>query len=1417
MEKQNTSVIQKLSISYECALAIGNSLNLSEMLHDVIHTTVHKTNAQRGSIWLREKEGENIKLGARAGSLLTKADIKKRVSSLQDIFEKIWENQRPVIKNRDDKDFFQYCFKITGKEQSILIVPVKNVAIIKLVYTNKEIVNETLANMLLSLSEKLSIAIDACLAHDNIKKEIQIRKETEDLLKHSEQQYHSTIDSIGKAIHVVDENLSILLFNETFKQWNKELGLETKNLIGRNIFDIFPFLPDAVREEYQKVFKTGKMLITVETNELAGKVITTETRKIPILENNKVVRVVTVIDDITERKQAEQVQSVLYNIAEAVNTTKDLDELYQLIHKQLGTIVDTTNFYVALYDEKSNIITAPYYVDQLKKNIPQPQQLKNGLTAYVIHTAKHLYLTIEKREKLMKEGKIAQADWKSKIWIGVPLKTKNKVIGALAVQSYTNASLYTEKDLEILEFVSKEIAIAIERKQVEKALRESEERFRSIVEHSHDGIVIVDDAYRLLYVNDELCRTFRYSREEIIGQNFRKFLDEESKQLLVDRYIRRQRGEMVPPRYESNIMRNDGEKRRVEISSTVTKDSAGKVKTMAQILDITERKRAEDTLRESEEKFKTLFKKNPAPQVYIDENLRILDINSNFKELFGYELDEIKGKNIDDVVVPKGMMEEAEDLNERAEEGYFYHETVRKSKDGKKIPVSISGISITLKGRKQYITTYEDITEANQVEDELKKKTEQIISDKEKIEELYKDSEENRKSLLSILEDTAEKEKALRESQERFQNIVANTGDWIWETDAQGRYTYSSPIVKQVLGYEYQEMLGKHFYDLALPDEQDKFKKTALESSKEKEKVKNLVSQNVHKDGHIVSLETNAVPLLDDKGNLLGYRGVTRDITDRKRAEQIQSVLYNIADAVNTSKDLDELFKIIHKQLSTIIDTTNYYVALYDKETDTIALPYDVDEKDRFTTFPAGKTLTAYVIKIGKSLLATEEVSEKLIQAGEVEVIGTPSKIWLGIPLKIENEVIGVVVVQSYTDASLYTKKDLAILEFVSDEIALAIKRKRMEESLKKSEEKYRKQFEDSLDAIVIADAETGILIDCNRASLELVGREKSEFVGKHQRILHPPEEIKGEFSRTFKQHLKEKEGQVLETQVITKKGEIKEVAIKASIIELKNKKVLQGIFRDITERKQAEKLQSAIYKISDAINTTANLDELYQTIHQHLSTVIDTANFYIALYDEDKELMSFPYFVDEKDSQPTPRKPRKGLTEYVMRTGKAIFVTEDSLNKLEEKGEVELLGSSSALWLGIPLKIEKKIIGVIAVQSYTDASLYNEKDLEILEFASDQIAIAIERKRAEEARRESEKHFRDTIENIFKFVPDSLLVFTDKLNLFRENKAFQDIIQKYAAKLNYTESELKKIITEQIKNKILKKDHTEIRISKKI
>nr|NIP67074.1 PAS domain S-box protein [Candidatus Bathyarchaeota archaeon]NIR16095.1 PAS domain S-box protein [Desulfobacterales bacterium]NIU81267.1 PAS domain S-box protein [Candidatus Bathyarchaeota archaeon]NIV67911.1 PAS domain S-box protein [Candidatus Bathyarchaeota archaeon]NIW34494.1 PAS domain S-box protein [Candidatus Bathyarchaeota archaeon] len=153
-----------------------------------------------------------------------------------------------------------------------------------------------------------------------------------------------------------------------------------------------------------------------------------------------------------------------------------------------------------------------------------------------------------------------------------------------------------------------------------------------------------------------------------------------------------------------------------------------------------------------------------------------------------------------------------------------------------------------------------------------------------------------------------------------------------------------------------------------------------------------------------------------------------------------------------------------------------------------------------------------------------------------------------------------------------------------------AVKAKLARQAMMESERRYRSIFEEALDAIFVADAETGILLDCNQAASKLVDRDKSELVGKRQRILHPPEQIEGEFSRTFKEHLKEKEGQVLETQVITKNGEIKDVEIKANTLELKGEKLIQGIFRDITERKRIEqKLRNREERLRQALETAVD------------------------------------------------------------------------------------------------------------------------------------------------------------------------------------------------------------------------------------
>jgi len=179
------------------------------------------------------------------------------------------------------------------------------------------------------------------------------------------------------------------------------------------------------------------------------------------------------------------------------------------------------------------------------------------------------------------------------------------------------------------------------------------------------------------------------------------------------------------------------------------------------------------------------------------------------------------------------------------------------------------------------------------------------------------------------------------------------------------------------------------------------------------------------------------------------------------------------------------------------------------------------------------------------------------------------------------------------------------------------------------------------------------------------------------------------------------------------------------------------GMMQDIHDRKQAEILQNAVYRIAQAADTSAGPDDLYRSVHAIVRTVMPAGNFYIALFDAVQGLISFPYFVDEEDTAPKPLKPGKGLTEYVIRTGRALLCDEATDRELRGLGEVEIVGAPSAIWLGVPLIVDGKTTGVMVVQHYSDPSAYGPRELRMLEYVSSQVARSIERKRTEEALRQ--------------------------------------------------------------------------------
>ena len=183
--------------------------------------------------------------------------------------------------------------------------------------------------------------------------------------------------------------------------------------------------------------------------------------------------------------------------------------------------------------------------------------------------------------------------------------------------------------------------------------------------------------------------------------------------------------------------------------------------------------------------------------------------------------------------------------------------------------------------------------------------------------------------------------------------------------------------------------------------------------------------------------------------------------------------------------------------------------------------------------------------------------------------------------------------------------------------------------------------------------------------------------------------------------------------------------------------------FLDVTSLHRMESERQVISEVVHALNQTANLDQLLDGIHQALKKVMYADNCFVALHDPNKDTFYFPFFVDQLDMAPPPQKVGRSCTAFVFRTGSAMLIPQSEFDRLAEQGEVELVGSPSPAWLGVPLKTPRATIGVLVVQHYQNESAYDMRDLEFLDSVGGHIALAIERRRSEEALRKSESVFR--------------------------------------------------------------------------
>jgi diguanylate cyclase (GGDEF)-like protein/PAS domain S-box-containing protein len=715
------------------------------------------------------------------------------------------------------------------------------------------------------------------------------------------------------------------------------------------------------------------------------------------------------------------------------------------------------------------------------------------------------------------------------------------------------------------------------------------------------------------------------------------------------------------------------------------------------------RKKAEEDLKKSQQEFASLFKNSPEALVHTDEKGNILDANPNFTALFGFNLKKIKGRNIDDgMITPPDKMEEAKTFTSEALKEDFYFETVRKKKNGTRFPVAISGSRVTFGGRfKGFIVSYRDITE-----------------------------------LQKMIED-------LKNSEEKYRNLYENMPGGHYQADTEGNIIIVNPPAAKLLGYDSpKEIIGKNLVKNLYYTPEDR-KRFLEELKKRKGIVKNYEVILKRRNNSPVTVSTSSHYHYDKEGNIAGIEGIFVDITERKKNEKLQQVLYNISNAANSPISLDQLYKTIHQELGNIIDTKNFHIALFNKEENEIHFDYFFDEKDDISiTLEYNNTgsLSAYVIKTGQPLLANRQQINKMIERGELILshLGTLTEdtLWLGVPLKIEGEIIGTMGVLSYINPHLYSEKDIKIMEFVSSQIATTIKRKQDEEALYKSQHEFASLFRNSPEALIYVDEKSNIL-DINSQFTKLFGYTLEEIKGKNinDGMMHPQDKMR-EAIDLYQKSLSS--GYYYESIRKRKDGFLFPASISSSSVVIDGKPKGRIIsYQNITERKQNEKLQEVLYNISKAANSPITLDQLYKIIHQELGTIIDTTNFYIALVDEKEDKIFFPYHIDEKDDDFPILKfsITNTLTTYVIKTGRPLLNDNNQYKEMIAQGILTAMGTTGdkSIWLGVPLKIENKVIGAMAVQSYTDPKLYSEKDIKIMEFVSEQITTAIERKRVEE------------------------------------------------------------------------------------
>jgi len=320
------------------------------------------------------------------------------------------------------------------------------------------------------------------------------------------------VECAPEAITILDTSHHVMRVNSEFVRM---FGFSAEEVLGKGLSElIVPLGRTAESDWIEEAVENGqKVALETKRQRKDGSIVDVSVSCAPVQVGEKQVGICVLYRDIEEHKRAQVLSSALYRIAERTSSASHLQGFYASIHNIVGELMNARNFYIALYDPATQLLTFPHFVDE-RDQPPPPRRLGRGLTEYVLRTGEPLLATPEVFEGLRDRGEVDLIGCPSLDWMGVPLRTGNQTFGVLVVQSYQDDIRFGERDKEVLTFVSQQLASAIDHKRHEEALRHSEARYRSLVQSAVYGIYRASVDGKFLDVNPALIYMLGYESAE---------------------------------------------------------------------------------------------------------------------------------------------------------------------------------------------------------------------------------------------------------------------------------------------------------------------------------------------------------------------------------------------------------------------------------------------------------------------------------------------------------------------------------------------------------------------------------------------------------------------------------------------------------------------------------------------------------------------------------------------------------------------------------------------------------------------------------------------------------------------------------------------------------------------------------------